>query len=427
MFRTSSITGSIPALLVLLLSLFVPGSPCCSMPLDDAISMAKDNLPSFKAAKIKLSSEEALYDASLGPYFPSLDGATTQEKHDTNLGEYDLSAYDLSLSYTLFDGGRRHANRNIARLNRDNSREEVTRSLLELEFAVKSAFYAAMARKEILEHRKVQLQDAEKDYEIAQGRNRFGVAKLSDVLQASVRFEQARFTLTRAEGELKNAVADLNSLLGRPLESPYDLEGSLDFQFTVPSIERLSELTLKRPEIRQAENSVGISKYNKSLETSAFFPDVSAVASYSRQEGGLSSFSSDDDRSIGIRATWNIFELGKFYRRKSAQFDINVSRENLQESIRQVLLELRKAYNDFITTSENIGVAQEQLKQAEQNYSQAFGEYRVGKGDILSLVQAESSLALVRVQYTTARLDLMLSKALLERASGIQKLESVAP
>ncbi len=423
-YRTAGVLSGVCVLLVLS---FVSTGPCYSLTLGEAVSLARANLPSFAATRTQLSSFDALHKASLGPYLPSLDGSTTQEKHDSSLGDFDRSTYDLSLSVDLFDGGRRRANRSIARLNLESSKEEVARSLLELEFNVKSAFYTALARREVLEHRKTQLKDAEKDYEVAQGRHKFGVAKLSDVLQASVRLEEARFTLTRAKGELKNALADLNSLVGQPLESAFDLEGTLDLSASIPEVAKLSELALKRPEIRQAENSIKISKNRKSLETSTFFPDVSAIASYNKIDGGISNFANDEDRFIGLRATWNIFELGKFYRRRSAQFDINVSEENLQETIRQLLLGLHKAYNDFTTAFQNIAVATEVLKQAEQNYSQAFGEYKVGKGDILSLVQAESTLALARVQNTVARLDLMLSKALVERAAGVERLEAVSP
>lgn len=414
------------ACLMLLHSLCAPG-PCYPLTLGAAISQARETLPSLMATQTQVSSLDALHKASLGPYFPSLDGSTTQEKHDSLLGDYDSSTYNLQLSLDLFDGGRRRANRSISRLNLESGKEEVAKDLLELEFNVKSAFYAALARREVLGHRETQLKDAEKDYEVAEGRHKFGVAKLSEVLQASVRLEEARFTLTQAQGELKNALADLNSLVGRPLESAYDLEGTLDLSASIPELARLSELALKRPEIRQAENSIKISKNKKSLETSTFFPDVSAVASYSKIDGGLSNFANDEDRSIGLRATWNIFELGKFYRRKAAELDISISRENLQETIRQLLLGLHKAYNDFTTAFQNIAVAREVLKQAEQNYSQAFGEYKVGKGDILSLVQAESALALARVQNTVARLNLMLSKALVERAAGVESLDAVRP
>ena len=65
------------------------------------------------------------------------------------------------------------------------------------------------------------------------------------------------------------------------------------------------------------------------------------------------------------------------------------------------------------------------LQQAEQNYSQALGEYKVGKGDITTLVQAESLLADARDQFIRSRLNRALTKALLEQVTGVEKLESL--
>jgi len=411
---------------------------CFSLTLEEAVSLAKENLPSLKGSKLKLDSTEALYDASLAPYLPSLDASTAQEKHDINSREFDLSTYDVTLSYVLFDGGKRKANRNIAKLNRDIDKEGLDTGYLDLRFNVQTAFFTSMARKEILEERKIQLQDAGKDYEVAHGRHALGAAKLSDVLQASVRLEQAKFNRVQAEGDWKKSVAELNSLLGKPLEAACDLQGSLDFQLNMPDVDRLSKAVLQRPEIKQAQNSVDVSKSNKALETAAFFPVITAKVSYSKSEGsffgGLSSSGSSssslssagEDRSVGLQATWNIFELGKYYRRKSSDFQIHVSREKLNETVRQLLLDLRKAHEDYLTTSQNVAVALEQLKQAEYNYARAFGEYKVGKADILSLVQAESLLAGAREQRTTSRLNLILAKALLERATGLEKLDELS-
>ena len=400
---------------------------CLALTVDDSISLATDNLPSFKASKTKVKSTDALYKASLSPYLPSLDTTTVQERHQTAPEDFDLGTYDVTLSYILFDGGRRRANRNIAGLNLDIDKEEVSKNLLQLRFDVTAAFYTVMARNEIVEHRKTQQQDSQKDYEIAQGRYKNGVAKLSDVLQASVRLEQARFNLIQGEGDLKNGLSDFNSLVGRPLDTPYDLEGSLNLEPRMPELNKLTRSAAERPEIKQAENTVRISKNNKSLEMSAFFPTVTANASYNRSDGPFTSVGvgSPEDKSIGITATWNLFQLDKLYRTKSAGITVNVSEEQLDETVRQLLLALQKAYEDYLTASKNIAVAQEQLKQAEHNYAQAVGEYRVGKGDILALVQAESSLATAREQLTTSKLNLIVAKALVERTAGVERLESL--
>lgn len=413
---------------IIALSIIFFISSAYALTLDEAISLAKENLPSYKASLIKVKSTEALHDASLAPYLPSLDASASLKNHYTSQENFDSRIYDLTLSYTLFDGGKRKANRNIALLNLDVDREELKKSLLDLEFNVKVAFYTAVAQKEIVEQRKIQLRDAEKGYEVAEGRHKFGVARLSDVLQASVRREQAKFNLIQSEGDYKKALAELNSLIGKALDSQYELIGFLYAEVRLPERNRLYNAVLQRPEIKQAESSLKISESNSSLVRSTFYPNISLIASYSyiKTNRELRTFaSSSEEKNAGITATWNIFELGKFFRQKSSELEKDVSLEKLNDLKRSLLLDVHKIYEDIVTASNKIKVAEQQLKQAEQNYSQAFGEYKVGKTDILSLVQAEGQLSNAREQLIGSKLDLILTKTLLERAAGIERLESL--
>jgi outer membrane protein len=403
--------------------------PCQSyaLSLDDALAMAKQYLPTLKASQFQVQSSGDLYKASLSPYFPSLDAATTNQRFYTSPDDFNQSTYDVTLSYTLFDGGRSKASKDIAKSNLAFSGQGVAKTLLDLEFNVKGAFFTVMARKIIVEQRQIQLKDAEKVFAVAQGRHKLGVAKLSDVLQASVRLEQAKYNIVQAEGDLSKWIAELNSLLGRVLDTPYDLQGPLDLDPRLPNRTLLSQAAMARPEIKQAEISVKIAQSNVTLQTSPFYPTISANGSYSRVQGGLLGTYDYNDSSVGLFATWNILELGKFYKRKAAKTDTRVSEENLKETTRLVLVDVSKAYDDLVTAMKNTAVAQEQLRAADQNYAQAFGEYKVGKGDILSLVVAESSLARAQEQLTLSQLDVQLSKALLERTAGIEKLETLAP
>jgi outer membrane protein len=412
---------------VVVVFLFLHPQPALALTIAEALSLARETFPVMKASQFTVQSSDALYKASLSPYLPTLDAATTQGKHHASIRDYDLSNYDVTALYTLFDGGKRKADREIAKSNLDISGDELARTDLDLTFDVKSAFYGTIARRDILDERGVQLRNAEKDYEIAQGRHRLGVAKLSDVLQASVRLEQARYNLVLAEGGISKGLAELNSLVGRPLDTPFDLNGSLIFEVRLPARSTLEKFAMERPEINQGESSIKIAKSNVKLQTSPFYPVLTANGSYSKVDGSLIRDENDEDSSIGLVATWNLFELNKFYRRKSAELKVRVSEENLNETVRQILLSLTTAYDDFLTASRNVVVAEQQLRTSEQNYAQALGEYRVGKGDILSLVVAESALARAREQLILSRLDFVLSKARLERTAGIDKLELLSP
>jgi outer membrane protein TolC len=407
-------------------------TPCFALALEDAISLALKNLPAYQAVLKKVQSSEALYKASYGPYLPSVDVGGSQQWHDTTLGNYDTTNSDASISLTLFDGFKREANRNIAKYNLGTDEEELRRGRLQVGFDVKVSFYTVIATREILDHRKKQLENAKTDFEVAEGRYKFGVAKLSDVLQASVRLEQAKFNLIQGEGNVIKALSELSSLIGKRFDESYEIEGTLETSKEAPEEKILADLVLQRPEVRQFEYAIRKAESIKTLSYSPFYPTLTASAVYSRTGealgtttyGALSSF---EDRAALLTASWNIFELGKFFRAKAASIDVGISIDNLKELERQLLLDLRRSYENFLTAAKNVDVAATQLKQAQQNYDQAFGEYKVGKGDILALVVAEGLLQTAREQMTTSRLNLILSRSLLERNAGVESLDNLKP
>lgn len=391
-----------------------------ALTLEEALDQARKNLPSYQAARKRVEAAEALHGASLGSYLPSLDASAGGERRYTQRGDYTATGYDVNLSYRLFDA-KRGASRDIAGLSLETEREELRKELLELDYRVKVSFFTALAARDVLEQRGVQLEDARKDYEVAEGRRALGAARLSEALQASVRLEQARFNAVQAEGNLRKAIAELFSLIGKPEETGGDVEGRLETGSVPPDLKALNEAVLRRPEILQAEIAMKKAGSSRSLALGDFYPTLSATLSYGRSDASTLGGSMLEDRSVGIAASWNLFELGKFYRAKSARIQIDVSEENIRELRRQLLLDCRKAYEDYTTAVRNETVAAGQLRRAEQNYEQAFGEYKVGKGDILSLVQAESLLAGAREQLASSRLSALLAKALLERIAGIDQ------
>jgi outer membrane protein TolC len=416
--------------IVLLMSALQPGG-LSALTLDEAIGLAKSNLPAYQAQASRVQSSEALYKASYGAYVPSIDatGAAIQR----NVAGYDSSTnnFDLTASLRLFDYKRGY-NRDISRYNFNSEQEGLRRSLLDLEFNVKSSFYTTLANRGILEQRKIQLENARKNYEVAEGRRKFGVAKLSDVLQVSVRLEQARFNLVQSEGSLVKSLSELSSLIGTPVTDAGELQGVLTFDLALPDEKLLEQALLRRPEILQAELAVKRAESAEGISTGDFLPVVSGNLVYSRTDSSNPASSTTsfygnpyEDRSAQLLASWNLFELGKIYRRKAASMDTLTAAKNYKETERSLRLDLRKSYEDFITASRNVKVADEQLKQALQNYDQAFGEYKVGKGDILSVVFAETLLAQAREQDVLAKLSLYLAKALLERVSGIERLEAL--
>jgi outer membrane protein TolC len=81
---------------------------------------------------------------------------------------------------------------------------------------------------------------------------------------------------------------------------------------------------------------------------------------------------------------------------KAAASDVSAAKFRLEEIKRNVRLEITKAYKDYELSMENIRLYSELLREADTNFEQAFGEYKGGRGDILTLLQAEKDLARAR-------------------------------
>lgn len=408
-------------LLILLLTPWEHAAFCLT--LDEAVLLAIKNLPAFQAEQSRVASQEESYRASLSPYVPTVNASSGRSHEFDSMGHYYSQRSDVTLSYTLYDWGRRKANRSIAGLNLDTQQETLRGTYLELAYEVKSAFYTVIAGDQIVKQRQLELENAMKDHEVAEGRYTEGVAKRSDVLQASVRLEQARFNLTKSEGDLLKALASFNSLTGRPLEQGNDLEGVLSNDVLLPPWEALVPFADKRPEVLRAENIRRIYENDNRLITSEFFPTITVGSSYNWDGLATPTKSVTETGTAGVSATWNVFELGKFHRRKATLWKVRAAQADVEEIKRRIHLDIRTSYEDVSTATKNIVVAANQVREAEHNYAQAYGEYRVGKGDILSLVSAEAALARAREQHINARLDLALSKALLEKIAAVKSLD----
>ena len=460
------VNNFIKVLSVVVAAFFFNVHICFALSLEAAISLANQNLPSHKSLKIDIDSKNFLYKASLSPYLPTLDLGGEVERRKTSDNKnatirdvtlryslngkpvqeipssildldsesvnridgdtYGITHYDATLGYILFDGGIRKADRNIARLDLNSARENFRGDLIDLEHDVKVIYFNAVTRKEILAQRKTQLKNAETVYAIAKGKYKHGVTLLSDVLQATVDLKKAMVELRHAKGDIAKAMFELNSFIGRDLQTSYDLGDKLNINVILPKREELIVTALDKPVAREALNEVEKTKNIVSRNLSRFYPTVVSSISYSYTDG-FDEFWDDpvETTSAKVMAKFNIFEFKKYYNRKSHKEDVKVSIENLNNIKRELILNLYSTYEDFLTFKESVHLATQRLKESQFNYDQAMGEYKAGKGEILSLVRAHTLLSDAMNFLSKTNFGFSQAKAALEQAAGVKNLETL--
>lgn len=393
-----------------------------ALTLNEAIALAKKNYPPLKEQKYLKEQKQFFYKASFAPYFPTISSnlsfQRTFESSLNSIGRLWDNQYvlDLSINYRLFDGGYRRSQKEQALFSFNQAQADIKMVENELSFTVKKAFYNVLAKERIWQIRQEAEEIAKKNYDLAMARKKAGVAMLSDVTQAQVRYTNARMQTVAAKNDLEKAMAKLNSLIGWPLDKKVKLEGRLRSNWIDVTFPRLKELALKhRPEIEKQALEIKKMKEGIREYKSAYFPKLDTKLNYSRY--GNEPNLSERETVFLVSLSYDIFSgLGRYHKVSAQKRALKAAQARLAELTREITLEVYQAYKDLQLAFSNLQIAAELVKEAQTNYEQAYGEYKVGKGDILSLIQAEANLAESKTAFVQQILNYNIAISTLEKA-----------
>ncbi len=334
--------------------------------------------------------------------------------------EKDYS-YSAEASQLIWSGGRlirsfqllRSTDR-LAGLTRFSGRRDVRRD-------VRVAYHEVLFHEAVLDllrdrvaQREQELMDAE-DLELA------GMVTLLDVRQARMHLNLAHEELMAARVDRARSVVDFNVLLGQKVESfkeeplpsdeAYLPEGRLarakGMDETLQALEEgalkgtLLDLRVLRERLRRAEISYG-------MAWGARLPEVRVVGTWERS--GQEQDDMDEEWRAGVVLSMSILDGGL---KRSAQ-------ARAKSEKRAAEAELERAGNEFVglvqtlsmdahSLDERIGLKKEAELMAEENYSDARGQYRAGTITLtrlgeFSLAYAEARFGLLELFYKEQRL-----------------------
>jgi multidrug efflux system outer membrane protein len=154
-----------------------------------------------------------------------------------------------------------------------------------------------------------------------------GASPITDQLQATLLVQQAQAQITQLEQSIAQTENQLSLLLGR---YPGDITRgmSLEKQPQLPEVPTglPSQLLERRPDVREAEETLDAANANVGVAKAAFFPQIPLTASYGAASANLGDFlkQSANVWSVAGQVVQPIFEGGKIrsaYRLAWAQRD----------------------------------------------------------------------------------------------------------
>jgi outer membrane protein TolC len=270
----------------------------------------------------------------------------------------------------------------------------------------------------------------QRELEDQQNRLNAGTVPRFNVLRAEVAVANERPNLISAHNNYRIAKNNLANLLGYNLprdvweEIPLNLTDDFDTApFTINLPDAIQQALSHRTELVSLRQNIALQQLNIVNAKSGYKPTVSVFAGYDWMN---SSFSTDlhddfDGWNAGAQLSWNIFDgaltAGKITQAR-AQFD--KSKTTLIDQSRQIELQVRTAYSDFIQAREILDSQQKVQEEADEALREAKARAEAGTGTQLDVLDAETSLTQARTTQIQAQHDYATARAKFERAIGAE-------
>jgi outer membrane protein TolC len=195
--------------------------PAAPLPvsLPQALQIALDQGPHYRAARANENSAAAALHAQRGDYLPVLSVGGLHQRYDTRLfpGAANISSVTFSLSFPLWNNGQREIEVSRARVNRDVARairEDLERVVRR---DVTASYDGYQATAEAVKLALVGVTVASETYRMQELRYRSGASTILDLLDSQVDLAEAEAGLVQARYLNRLALAQLEAILGRRL------------------------------------------------------------------------------------------------------------------------------------------------------------------------------------------------------------------
>ena len=329
---------------------------------------------------------------------------------------------NLSLSLPLYTGGRLENQREAARYGLNSADLILENSRQTVKYQAAASYYQVLqqaslvgVQKQAVELLQEHLRNVTIQYEV-------GTVAKSDVLATSVQLANSQQSLNTAQGNYQNAVAQLNNVLGLPVDTEVAASDNINFvRYNLTEQQCLEYALSHRPDGIAANYAVKRAEANTSAAKSGYRPNVSAVINGNMAGENVFGTNHNQERwSVGLQLSWNIFDNGV----TSAQVQQYKAAERKAESValeqlETIELEVHSAYINLKTAEQNIEVTAAAVAKAEEEFAIAQVRYVEGVDTNLNVMNAQEKVVETRNNYYAALYNYNTSRAQLEKAMGV--------
>ena len=336
----------------------------------------------------------------------------------------------IQIVQSIYEGGKLVAAIRAADATKQQALAQYQTSVANTLLTVRLAYYDTLLAAQQITVHEASVNLLQKELEDQQHRLDAGTVPKFNVLRAEVAVANERPNLIRARNQYRIAKNNLANLLGYNLPRdiweniPLNLTDVLEaapYEVNLP--DAIQQALTKRTELVALRKTVELQNLNIVSAKSGYKPTVQLFAGYNWYNAQFTPpIELDHDIhgwNAGAQMNWAIFDglltHGKVVQAKALY---ERSKTDLTDEGRQIELQVRVAYSDFIEAKEVLDSQAKVQEQADEALREAKARTEAGTGTQLDVLDAETSLTQARTTQIQALHDYTAARAKLERAIG---------
>jgi outer membrane protein len=423
------------AALATLLLLAAGASPGPVLTLDEAVKLARQGQPSLRQARAATAVAEARRGEALAGFMPRLDTSLGYVRASSNQAPSLLTASrpdrwdgtgrwsaSATASMTVWDFGTTLGRYQAASATATAQQATERASTAQVLLNVRTAFFAARARKDLVAVAEETLANQEAHLKQTEGFVSVGTRPQIDLAQARTDRANAEVSRIGAIASYQTAKAQLNQAMGLEATTAFDVA---DDQLAAvdgedAGIEQLVDEALQaRPEVASIDAQRRAGEASVTAARGGWWPTLGVNAGLTDSGRQLDGQALTWNWNAGATLSWNLFQGGMT---RSLVREAEAGLENVRAQLAslrlQVRLELEQARFAVSSGRAKLVATEEALRNARERLRLAEGRYYAGSGSALEQGDAQLQVTLAAAQRVSAQYDLSAARAQLLAALG---------
>lgn len=417
---------------------------------EDAVRLALARNPSVLAAKQGVNASSAGVWQSISAMLPSANAGYTKMRNNEEItmefpnpgAAYDSLApptieavvqplttgsYTLEVSQPLFTGGALYQSLQISRDSKSVAELELQATRNQVVLEAREAYYGLIKARGLARLAAETRTMLREDLRMVRRMRELGMIAITDVLGVEVAEAGAEQGLQQAEAGECLALASLNLVIDRDIETPVEpVEPPIDNRLHRPMpVDSCIALALReRPDLAAARRGVKIARRGVKAAAGSLLPSAAVTYQYTRnQEESAFSPSRDSWRIIGS-VGWELpLGFGNVARVQEAKAHARQAAHAIRAFEKGVSLEVKATHLAVETAQKAIKVAHRRVRAASENHRAISTRYREGDATNLELLDAHQQRGDAITNQLNTSLDLRLAMARLKFAMGLSPEE----